>query len=95
MEYTKGEWRIGENCNRLEIYAPFVNHGVIRIASADTTTILSQEERQANALLIAAAPDMYEALKEARITLNILQPKGSAVLREIDTALAKAEGKGE
>ena len=39
-----------------------------------------------------SAPDLYEALKEARITLNVLQPDGSAVLREIDKALADKEG---
>jgi len=40
-----------------------------------------------------AAPEMYEALKEAKITLQVLQPDGSALLRQIDKALTKAEGK--
>jgi len=37
--------------------------------------------------------DMYEALREALITMRILQPNGSAVLRQMTKALAKAEGK--
>ena len=49
------------------------------------------EVSEANAHLIAAAPSMYEALKGASITLKVLQPQGSALLREIDNAIAKVE----
>ena len=48
---------------------------------------------EATAHLIAAAPDLYEACKEALITLNVLQKGDSAVIREIKRAIAKAEGK--
>ena len=47
-------------------------------------------EAEANARLIAAAPDMLEALKEARALLRGCI--GEAIDR-IDAALAKAEGR--
>lgn len=47
------------------------------------------EENLANAALIAAAPEMLEALKYAR---RFLKPEG-ADLSFIDAAIAKAEGR--
>lgn len=57
------------------------------------------EEGEANARLIAAAPDMYEALKVAEIASEELcqgqDPANECwnTLRMIRAALAKAEGK--
>jgi hypothetical protein len=56
----------------------------------------SAEERDANAELIAAAPEMYEALGYARRLLESYDPLGAAeysVLENIRAALAKAEGR--
>ena len=53
-------------------------------------TIHPVDEVEANAHLIAAAPEMYEALKWARILLDI---EGKYSLIGIDMALAKAEGR--
>jgi hypothetical protein len=52
-------------------------------------------EKIANAHLIAAAPDMYQALKAARISMlgDEDYQKFKPVLETIDKALAKAEGK--
>lgn len=53
---------------------------------------------KANAHLIAAAPEMYEALQEARLQVEILQGRlgikdtGAGTLSIIDAALAKATG---
>lgn len=52
----------------------------------------------ADARLIAAAPDMLEALQEARLQITYLHEKfaatgsGNAVLARIDAAIAKATG---
>ena len=47
-------------------------------------------EVQANAALIAAAPDMYEALKMAQLWLDI---DGRYDMRIINAAINKAEGR--
>lgn len=87
-EYTKGEWKaIISRVTGGDFYSVVSNYHKHQFEIAK---IMSMKEDKANAYLIAASPRMYEALKEARITLNVLQPKGSAILREIDEALAKA-----
>ena len=57
---------------------------------------MEETEAKANAALIAAAPDMYEALKYAKAALKELAGEGyehSSIKPMIDAALAKAEGK--
>ena len=81
MTYTKGEWKV------------FIADHFVQVHTGKTTiTLEKSEENIANAQLIASAPALYEALKEARVTLKVLQPDGSAVIREIDEALAKVDG---
>ncbi len=86
LKYTKGEWE--RQGNKILAFGK----GTIAVCPSPTND-KGVLEFIANAHLIAAAPKLYEALKEARITLRVLQPDGSAVLREIDGATAKAEGK--
>ena len=52
------------------------------------------EECQANARLIAAAPDLLEALRELAGCLNVLNPNRRLVkaLREARASIAKAQG---
>lgn len=53
---------------------------------------------RANARLIAAAPELLEALEEARLTLEVVQGRGSSVkltLDIIDKAIAKATGESQ
>ena len=80
-EYTKGEWKVSKSALG-EWYI-----------STDGTLIASQV-RHFNARLIAAAPDMYEALKWAYNTFDghddLFLP--SALITQIQEALAKAEG---
>ena len=52
---------------------------------------VSNTDRKANAHLIAAAPDLYEVLEEARVFLVHLNATGS-LIDQIDEALAKARG---
>lgn len=59
----------------------------------------SEIETQANAALIAAAPDMYEALKALRDEINEMKygkpfaGRPHAKMDAADAALAKAEGR--
>lgn len=81
MNYTKGEWQIGRyGNNRFEILADK------RVAIVDTWD---------NANLIAAAPDMYEALKGLVDDWVITNGErvSESTMRIIYNSLAKAEGK--
>ena len=56
----------------------------------------TDDECEANARLIAAAPEMYEALKEAEAELYQVPPADNEQLRTLEivrAAIAKAEGK--
>jgi len=84
-EFTKGEWTATSSDGQVGV----INKQCLyRIADCRKSG-LSDEENSANAHLIAAAPEMYEALKYARRFLN---PKDQDV-DFIDKALNKAEGK--
>jgi hypothetical protein len=62
---------------------------------------IPEETAKANATLIAAAPELYEACKAALSelrcfhTLNPENVNTSKIIAEITAALAKADGKGE
>lgn len=47
-------------------------------------------EGEANARLIAAAPDLYEALEKARVAVALYSPDPTEPLDAIDAALRKA-----
>ncbi|MBA7498639.1 hypothetical protein ES704_01376 [subsurface metagenome] len=89
MNYTKGEWEV----KRLPITG-----GVAIYAGND---LIAGGLEEANAQLIASAPDLYEALRKCAEAINMLLIKyGNGVLSEESTvykkakkALAKAEGK--
>jgi len=98
-KFTPGPWK----CEGRTVYAlihrgwckgvkQFQNRFTAYVQDAHTNT----EELEANARLIAAAPDMYEALKEA---LSVIRHDGheTGVERDayglIEMAIAKAEGK--
>ena len=110
-KFTKGPWvkkEMGKvfavSDDRIVAFA-----AASRMDFADVTT--GDGEALSNASLIAAAPDLYEALKTARsqlVTLGgdprkFIAEDGSiegdaiqaAVLDVIDAALAKADGGGE
>ena len=89
MEYTKGEWKAVEtepnNPDSWEYHVTCdvgYKHTVCRDANVD------------NAHLIAAAPDMYEACKQALRTFEAhkIRPFDPRYLK-LSQALAKAEGK--
>ena len=102
-EFTPGPWRVSdENRDDLERYARF--GPVVVYANDDCNihpiadcscnhTCREDEEQIANANLISAAPDMYEALM---LALPHFQGENSShdeeIADEICAALAKARG---
>ena len=92
--YTKGEWKV----KRQRIIS--VDNGNEIIATTKSPPLMPTGQAEANAHLIAAAPDMYEALKVARNEIERLAMvtgyEGEAhfpKLEQINEALAKAEDK--
>lgn len=101
MNYTKGEWkRLGwiivdkdgvliADCRRHEPASVFESYN----SNRDTPI----EEITANAHLIASAPDLYKALKEAANFVNIVKASSHPLAiswelgEVIEKALAKAE----
>lgn len=102
-KHTPGAWRVTDTGNAIVIIAP--NH-TARQYVADITRAASQawfgEQEQANAALIAAAPDCYGVLKElldlvgidfARV--EITGVIGTTWYERAKAAIAKAEGHHE
>lgn len=105
MEYTKGEWKA--------IFQSFNNKWQIRNKDKFIAWLLKAEDEEeskelsADAQLISAAPDMYEALKECLALLDkqreeynnaytILPHKlanEGPIAEKARKAIAKAEGK--
>ncbi len=100
MKYTKGEWMATPNDGQVGMIR---GNGLYRIADCRQSG-LSDEDNNANAHLIAAAPDMREACKGL---LNFIKEKYPSDFIvggpgftcphhiAIEKAMAKAEGKDE
>ena len=80
--YTKGEWEIQDRTHIFSGERLVANCGGYSVSTMESSTL---KENIANAHLISAAPDMYEALKRIRLQYSITN-------HELDKALAKAEG---
>lgn len=102
MNYTKGEWSISESKEQC-FGETIVNRKIVtmtKIGKADVGVALGinsignkYPEAEANAHLISAAPDMYEALKEYIEVATIQDPIILPIFNKIKKAVAKAEGK--
>lgn len=97
MEYTKGEWIKGSH-NDEPLARPFLNiyqeDGRL-IAEASREGLMPFEEVEANAQLISASPDLYEACKEIVRWMREWQDPEfhfGHLLEWAEKALAKAEG---
>ena len=91
-EFTKGPWAVdGPPWN--QIVWSGADNRVCFLAHSDG---LDDRRDIATGRLIAAAPDMFEALKEARkITLETAEITGlyrPALIAQIDAALSRATG---
>lgn len=99
LKYTKGEWRIHPT-HKTDIYA--LNNGSKLVAECGNPNLPNGEDL-ANAHLISASPDMYEALKGIMSlhikdydSLNMgigIKTEGGQILIRAEKALAKAEGR--
>ena len=89
MKHTPGPWEVTNVYPKREPY--YIAEGK---GNAIACTMGGSRQDQANANLIAAAPELLEALRLAEATLaaNLSQ---SDALPEIRAALAKAEGKAK
>jgi hypothetical protein len=65
--WTTEQWEASERQERLRIFTNFTavdeGRGRIFIAQAISDVLVSQEEAEANARLIASSPDLYAALQ--------------------------------
>lgn len=88
-EFTPGPWRIEEFNNTIWIH-PLGKGRPIAIMNE------KQQDYEANAPLIAAAPEMYEACKEVNEFMSDLSAHGNQTAIRISAilqiAIAKAEG---
>ncbi len=113
MSHTPGPWKIFQSVldSRLQVDVRdstetpvcgvdarehvYAGHGAQK--DADSRCEVGQPETWANARLIAAAPDLLEALKKAAQELGVNDPRDLAfesdLSGEIRAAIAKAEGK--
>ena len=95
MEYTKGEWKI-KRFDTICSASIFASGECVADIISDVEDGPTLDESLANANLIAAAPDMYEALKATEYTMSVdpselmEHPITASMVRE---AIAKAEGK--
>ena len=96
--HTPGPWKEGYYTG--DIYAELVaGHSWSRIAAVtgEASGLITPDEAEANARLIAAAPDMLEALEQAWHLIHSFGPKPkdstyTIVADKARAAIAKAKG---
>lgn len=87
-KHTKGTWAVQEN-TVLKDGSYVIKSGNTLIGFASDSDTLSKDETEANAKLIAAAPELLEALKRANATMKLL--KGTNKLHKDDLLLVAIE----
>ena len=95
MSYTKGSWHIGKfkNTNNLKVYATNDDLEIVCNVCEDKILHNKNQDYEANAKLISAAPDLLEALQEFLKVINrtptALEHYGSAIILA-EAAILKA-----
>lgn len=101
MKFTPGPWVIDTDTRPAEVCTVMhvpdsesKDQGFVYVRGAVGYWGADEKENMANAHLIAAAPDMYEALQQAITSMQDSGYQNShVVIRAGKAALAKAEGK--
>jgi hypothetical protein len=84
--HTPGPWLINESAEITN-----VKYVLGRIYCGDTFPS-GNDEWDANCMLIAAAPEMLEALEAALVTLKAFLPEAWATVNKVEEAINKAKG---
>ena len=95
-QFTPGPWRTGPA--HVVRQQSVDGHGrrVTRfVAEAVLSAPFVEGERDANARLIAAAPELYAAVEELTASIRGKGPGDGNTLKRADAALAKARGDNE
>jgi hypothetical protein len=98
-QHTPGPWMFCTDSGGLVVETAYPGSKQFLIAQVKTRYPAGDGLHHANARLIAAAPDLLEALKEARSSLEDVDwdefstPAVEKLMRQCDAAIAKAEGK--
>lgn len=90
-KFTPGPWFTKREGWSTVYVEARIDGGMIQEVAACGPTDAGQDQQQANARLIAAAPDLYEALEIAREYALFVSAETDDLAR-IDAALAKARG---
>ena len=93
--FTKGEWKTSFWIDQPgNVVKPMVMSDGLTIAITHPCPAVSEEECQANANVMAASKDLYEALKDIITQYPHIHPgEPPAWIRNGAIALTKAEGK--
>lgn len=97
-KHTKGLWAVVEHDHAICIQTESpskTKYGASRYAAIggfDRNDRAQLEEARANARLIAAAPELLEALTDCVEHMHWTQPQGEAALKKAKAAIAKATG---
>lgn len=94
MEHTKGPWNVqlAQPYDEHEFEVSYDTEDSLTYPIADVRGKLESGDAEANANLIASAPDLYEALKSLACVCRDVSYTHSE-LNKARQALAKAEGK--
>jgi hypothetical protein len=98
MSYTPGPWAIEKDSKdivKVRAYATVATCTTAGLWDSKRTQVISPEECMANARLIAAAPELLEALEFALAALEDVFGKNKVDVGAINTAraaIAKARG---
>ena len=97
-KHTEGPWSVVEHDHAICIQTESpskTKYGASRYAAIggfDRNDRAQLEEARANARLIAAAPELLEALTDCVEHMHWTQPQGEAALKKAKAAIAKATG---
>ena len=90
-KFTPGEWKIEErqaHCNGFELYGFAILTETKRICMCQTDDPENIPQMQANAALIAAAPDLFECVCDALTDLQMSE----GMRNHFEQVLKKARG---